>query len=134
MEPDTFYSTSAVSALTGLTLRQLDWWDTEQVLSPVKSGRRRLYSPDDVMRALLAAELMKKGLSFHYVRAALTPLAKIHRVGYLAVVGDTGAPVIYSRHAKGLVSTLCAKYAPFYLVDLADLASVLSHMGQRKTA
>ena len=41
--PRETFSSLEVSRLTGVSLRQLQWWDEQGVVSPVQRGHRRLY-------------------------------------------------------------------------------------------
>ncbi len=41
--PDRFTSREVI-ALTGITARQLQWWDERGVVKPAREGHRRLYS------------------------------------------------------------------------------------------
>ena len=40
------FSSKEVVELTGITPRQLQWWDERGLVVPARAGRRRLYSVD----------------------------------------------------------------------------------------
>src|SRR5437762_2922403 len=44
------FSSNQVVALTGISLRQLQWWDERGLVSPAREGRNRLYSLADPTR------------------------------------------------------------------------------------
>ena len=57
-----------VVALTGISLRQLQWWDERGLVVPGREGHRRLYSLDDVAEVAVIAELRRKGFSLQRMR------------------------------------------------------------------
>ena len=42
------FTTQEVIRLTGITARQLQWWDERRIVVPGREGRRRIYSFADV--------------------------------------------------------------------------------------
>ena len=46
------FTSSQVIERTGITPRQLQWWDERGVVVPARAGRRRVYSTDDLAEAL----------------------------------------------------------------------------------
>jgi DNA-binding transcriptional MerR regulator len=58
-------------AFTGISPRQLQWWDEQGIVSPSREGRRRLYSLDDLAEISIIWELRRKGFSLQRVRAVL---------------------------------------------------------------
>jgi len=71
------YSSLQVADLAKVSLRQLQWWDEQRVVSPRKSpghggsGAIRRYSEDDVSRVLRVAQLRKTGISLQQIRKIL---------------------------------------------------------------
>lgn len=57
-----------VAALTGISLRQLQWWDERGLVVPARQGHRRLYSLDDLAEVAVIAELRSKGFSLQRMR------------------------------------------------------------------
>ena len=55
--PDRF-SSHDVIALTGVTARQLQWWDERGVVRPERVGHRRLYSMQNVMAIAVILSLI----------------------------------------------------------------------------
>ena len=65
-------STSAdVARLASVSLRQLQWWDEQKVVSPRHEGHRRIYSPAEVVEITVIAELRRKGFSLQKIRRVL---------------------------------------------------------------
>jgi DNA-binding transcriptional MerR regulator len=65
--PDCF-SSREVIALTGVTARQLQWWDERGVVKPGRVGHSRLYSMQNVMEMAVICELRRKGFPLQGVR------------------------------------------------------------------
>ena len=57
--------------MTGVSLRQLQWWDEQGVVSPVQRGHRRLYQMHEVIEVGLITELRQKGISLQKIRKVL---------------------------------------------------------------
>jgi len=65
--PDQFTS-NQVAESTGISLRQLQWWDEQGLVVPSRVGHRRLYSMDDLAEVAVIAELRRKGFSLQRMR------------------------------------------------------------------
>ncbi len=61
-------TSNEVAALTGISLRQLQWWDERGLVVPAREGHRRLYSLDDLAEVAVIAELRRKGFSLQRMR------------------------------------------------------------------
>lgn len=76
------YSAREVSAFTGLSARQLQWWDANGVFPPAVSPRRtaaggyteRRYSPLDTLDLLVLAELRRRKHSVDDIRRIIEVL------------------------------------------------------------
>src|SRR5712692_1707770 len=58
-------------ALTGITLRQLQWWDERRIVIPSRQGHRRLYSTEDLAEVAVICELRHRGFSLQRVRKVM---------------------------------------------------------------
>ena len=65
------YSSNDVSKMTGVSLRQLQWWDEQGVVSPIQRGHRRMYQLHEVIEVSLITELRDKGISLQKIRKVL---------------------------------------------------------------
>ncbi|MEZ5362834.1 MAG: MerR family transcriptional regulator [Bryobacterales bacterium] len=65
------YSSNDVSKMTGVSLRQLQWWDEQGVVSPIQRGHRRMYQLHEVIEVALITELRAKGISLQKIRRVL---------------------------------------------------------------
>src|SRR3981189_2597406 len=71
-----FYTSSDVARISGVSLRQLQWWDERNVVSPRQDGHRRVYAPEEVVEVSVIAALRKKGFSLQKIRRVLRYLQK----------------------------------------------------------
>ena len=77
------YSSREVAALTGLTARQLQLWDSGRLLSPAIPPHRtaaggyteRRYTPIELFELLVLADLRQRGFSVHQLHTILRILA-----------------------------------------------------------
>ena len=92
------YSAREVAALTGLTARQLQWWDSRRLLSATVASRRteaggfteRRYSPIDLYELLALADLRRKGFTVHQIRMLLTALRDQFGIRLFDALGEAG--------------------------------------------
>jgi DNA-binding transcriptional MerR regulator len=69
-------SSSEVARIASVSLRQLQWWDEQKVVSPRHEGHRRVYSPAEVVEIAVIAELRRKGFSLQKIRRVLRYLQR----------------------------------------------------------
>jgi DNA-binding transcriptional MerR regulator len=62
------FTSAQVVELTGITARQLQWWDEEGIVVPCREGHRRLYSLDDLAEIAVIADLRRRGFPLQRVR------------------------------------------------------------------
>src|SRR5438445_238111 len=62
------FTSREVVALTGITPRQLQWWDERRIVVPSRQGHRRLYSMEELAEVALICELRRRGFSLQRVR------------------------------------------------------------------
>jgi DNA-binding transcriptional MerR regulator len=70
------FTTGDVLDLTGVTARQLQWWDEKGVVVPKREGRNRIYSPEDLVEIIVIEELRRRRISLQQVRRVLRFLRK----------------------------------------------------------
>ena len=70
------FTSFEVVQLTGISLRQLQWWDEQSIVVPSRNGHRRLYSLDDLAEVALVCELRRRGFSLQKVRRVIRFLKK----------------------------------------------------------
>jgi DNA-binding transcriptional MerR regulator len=64
----TEFTSRQVVVLTGITPRQLQWWDERGIVVPARDGRRRLYSLEDLSEIAVICELRQRGFSLQRMR------------------------------------------------------------------
>ena len=136
------YSSREVAARTGLSARQLQWWDSHRVLHPAIAPRRtnaggfteRRYSPIDLYELLVLGDLRRRGFSVHKIRLLLNTLRDHFGVRLFDAIGG-GGPVtlltdgrqIYARTTTGaFFNVLQAPDQPLLVIGDENRFKVLS--------
>src|SRR5437763_8696157 len=70
------FTSADVIELTGITARQLQWWDERKIVVPKRHGRNRAYSLDDLAEVAVICELRNKGFSLQRVRQVMRYLQR----------------------------------------------------------
>ncbi len=92
------YSAREVAAMTGLTARQLQWWDARRLFAPHIAPRRtqaggfteRRYTPVDLLELMVLAELRRQGVSVAELRRLLETLKTQFGVRLYETIGGGG--------------------------------------------
>ncbi len=69
------FTSNEVVAFTGITPRQLQWWDERGVVKPEREGHRRVYSINQLTEVAVICQLRRKGFSLQGVRKVMRFLA-----------------------------------------------------------
>lgn len=70
------FTSRDVMRLTGITARQLQWWDECGLVVPERVGHRRVYSFEDLTEVAVICELRRKGFSLQRMRKVVRFLQK----------------------------------------------------------
>ena len=70
------FTSVQVVKLTGITPRQLQWWDERKVVVAEREGRKRLYSVEDLTEIAVICALRRKGVPLQRVRRIIKFLQK----------------------------------------------------------
>jgi len=65
------FTSRDVVSLTGITPRQLQWWDERRIVVPTRERRRRLYSMEDLAEIAVICQLRRRGFSLQRVRKVM---------------------------------------------------------------
>ena len=134
------YNSSEVARICGVSLRQLQWWDERNVVSPRQDGHKRIYMPEEVVEISVIAELRRKGFSLQKIRRVLRFLQKDmgKRLGE-AMSGSadihllTDGKTIYLEDANTRVIDIMKNARqPMFLVCVTDQLRRLNGQGERK--
>ena len=67
----TQFTSKDVIALTGITPRQLQWWDERGIVVPQRQGHRRVYSMNHVTELAVICDLRRRGFPLQRVRKVI---------------------------------------------------------------
>lgn len=70
------FTSNDVVALTGITPRQLQWWDERRIVVPAREGHRRVYSLEDLTEVAVICDLRRRGFPLQRVRKVIRFLQK----------------------------------------------------------
>jgi DNA-binding transcriptional MerR regulator len=70
------FTSNEVVGITGITPRQLQWWDERGIVVPARDGRRRLYSLNDLAEISVIMQLLEKRFSLQRVRKVMRTLQR----------------------------------------------------------
>ncbi len=70
------FTSRDVVQLTGITPRQLQWWDERHIVVPARVGHRRVYSMEDLVEVAVICDLRRRSFSLQRVRKVITFLQK----------------------------------------------------------
>jgi DNA-binding transcriptional MerR regulator len=120
-----------VAALTGLTARQLHWWDARRVFTAAVATHRtdaggfteRRYTTLDVLELQVLADLRRRGFTIPRLRRLLTALREVFGIRLYEAIGDggpltlfIGGDQIYARAADGRMFNLDEPTQPLLVV------------------
>jgi DNA-binding transcriptional MerR regulator len=93
------YSSREVASITGLSARQLQWWDAKKIIKPSVATHRteaggyteRRYSPVDLFELAVLADLRRGGMSVARIRQLLDTLRKRFGIRLFDAIGGGGS-------------------------------------------
>jgi len=110
------YNTAAVAAITGLTKRQISYWDSSHFIKPSISeaagyGSARLYSFGDLVQLKVAKTMKDQGISVQKMRKAVSYLKKhmpdIKKpLADLKFLTDGNTIFVLTKNARQVIDTL----------------------------
>jgi DNA-binding transcriptional MerR regulator len=122
------FTSNDVAALTGISLRQLQWWDERGLVVPAREGHRRLYSQDDIAEVAVIAELRQKGFSLQRMRKVVRFLRQELGRGLVETVSGgsdyhlltDGRRIYVENSAQQVIDVLKNARQPMFAVCLSD--------------
>jgi DNA-binding transcriptional MerR regulator len=122
------FSSNEVVALTGITPRQLQWWDERGIVVPAREGHRRIYSFDDLAEVAVLCELRRKGFSLQRVRKVMRYLQRELGKRLVEIVSSSseyhlltdGKHIFLEDSARAVVDVLKNARQPMLTVCLSD--------------
>ena len=122
------FTSAEVVQLTGITARQLQWWDEQGIVVPLREGHRRLYSLDDLAEMAVIADLRRRGFPLQRVRKVIRflqrqlgcRLAQTVSAGSEYHLLTDGSRLYLETSAKQIVDILKNARQPILSVCLSD--------------
>lgn len=139
--PDRFTSQEVI-ALTGITPRQLQWWDERGVVKPQREGHRRLYSINHLTEVAVICQLRRKGFSLQGVRKVMRFLDREIGRGLAEIVSShsdyhlltDGKHLYLETSARQIVDILKNSSQPILGICLSDaVRQVRAELVSRKS-
>ncbi len=136
------YTSNEVARISGVSLRQLQWWDERKVVSPRQDGHKRVYVPEEVVEISVIAELRRKGFSLQKIRRVLKYLQKemgkrlsdaIASELEIHLLTD-GKSIFLEESPERIVDLLKNARQPMFLVCVTDQVRRFTATPQRKPA
>jgi DNA-binding transcriptional MerR regulator len=134
------YTSTDVARISGVSLRQLQWWDERNVVSPRQDGHRRVYLPQEVIEVSVIAELRRKGFSLQKIRRVLRFLQKdmgkrlsdaLASEAEIHLLTD-GKSIYLEEAPDRIIDLLKNAKQPMFLVCVTDQVRRLGAAAQRK--
>jgi len=124
------FTSREVVMLTGITPRQLQWWDEKGIVVPAREGHRRIYSLEDLTEVAVICELRKRGFSLQRMRKVVRFLQQeFHKRLAETVSGASeyhlltdGRTVYLETSPRQIVDVLKNARQPMLAICLSDTA------------
>src|SRR2546429_5567844 len=122
------FTSQDVIRLTGITARQLQWWDERGIVIPERQGHRRIYAWDELVTVAVICQLRRRGFSLQRVRKVIRFLQQEFGTSLAPTVGAaseyhllTDGTHLYLRtSARQVVDLLKNAQQPMLDVCLSD--------------
>src|SRR3982750_478163 len=122
------YASKEVMALTGITARQLQWWDERGVVRPERQGRNRFYSMADLAEGTGVWGLRDKGFSLQRIRKIVRFLQREFGRRLVETVSGAseyhlltdGRKIYLENSAHEIIDILKSARQPIFTVCLTD--------------
>lgn len=138
------FTSVQIVELTGITARQLQWWDEQGIVVPAREGHRRLYSLDDLAEIAVIADLRRRGFPLQRVRKVVrflerqlgSRLAETVSGGSEYHLLTDGSRLYLETSAKQIVDILKNARQPILSVCLSDTVRAIraSIRGRKKAS
>jgi len=136
------FNSIQVARVCGVSLRQLQWWDERNVVSPRQDGHKRIYAAQEVLEISVIAELRRKGFSLQKIRRVLRFLEKdmgkrlseaLDAASEMHLLTD-GKSIYLEEAPNRIINLLKNARQPMFLVCVTDQVKRLSAVAERKPA
>jgi DNA-binding transcriptional MerR regulator len=124
------FTSTDVIALTGISARQLQWWDERGIVAPARKGHRRIYSWDELVTVAVICQLRRRGFSLQRMRKVIRFLRQEFGTTLAATVGASseseyhlltdGTHLFLRTSARQVVDLLKNARQPMFDICLSD--------------
>jgi DNA-binding transcriptional MerR regulator len=122
------FTSSDVISLTGITARQLQWWDERGIVKSGRRGHRRIYNWDDLVTVAVICQLRRRGFSLQRMRKVIGFLRKEFGTNIAATVSASseyhlltdGTNLFLRTSARQVVDLLKNAHQPMFDICLSD--------------
>ena len=122
------FTSQDVVRLTGITARQLQWWDERGLVVPARHGHKRVYSFEDLTEVAVICELRRKGFSLQRMRKVVRFLQKEFSKRLAETVSSTsnfhlltdGRSLYLETSPQQIVDILKNSRQPMFAICLSD--------------
>jgi DNA-binding transcriptional MerR regulator len=122
------FTSNDVIALTGISARQLQWWDERGIVAPGRRGHRRIYSWDELVTVAVIRQLRRRGFSLQGMRKVIrflrqefgTSLAATVRAASEYHLLTDGTHLYLRTSARQVVDLLKNARQPMFDICLSD--------------
>jgi len=122
------FTSRDVVRLTGISLRQLQWWDERGIVVPAREGHSRIYALDDLTEVSIICELRLRGFSLQKIRRVIRFLQRelgrrlvetVRAASEYHLLTD-GNHIFLEDSARGVVDLLKNSRQPMLAICLSD--------------
>src|SRR5579859_6409200 len=136
------FNSSDVARICGVSLRQLQWWDERNVVSPRQDGHKRIYMAEEVVEISVIAELRRKGFSLQKIRRVLRFLQRDMGKRLSEALSSTsdvhlltdGKSIYLEEAPNRIIDLLKNARQPMFLVCVSDQVKRMAAAAERKPA
>jgi DNA-binding transcriptional MerR regulator len=122
------FTSADVISLTGITPRQLQWWDERGIVTSTRQGHRRLYNWDDLVTLAVIHQLRHRGFSLQRMRKVINFLRREFGTSLAATVSSSsechlltdGTHLYLRTSARQVVDLLKNASQPMFDICLSD--------------
>lgn len=120
------FSTNQIATIAGVSVRQLQWWDEKEIVSPRHEGHRRFYSVGAAIQASLIAMLKTRGFTLPIIRPLLRSLTNHWDEFMKARFMVTDGRWLRLVSAAELTQCVLEAGRPVVVIDLTELRATIN--------
>ena len=122
------FTSNDVIALTGITARQLQWWDERGIVAPSRQGHRRIYTGEELVTVAVICQLRRRGFSLQRMRKVIGFLQREFGTSLAATVSASsdyhlladGTNLYLRTSARQVVDLIKNSRQPMFDICLSD--------------